>query len=62
MTAFLFPAMTANTQEKINVTLVVDGAEFSCQRNELAANSPYFEAMFGDNFVERHKDVIEIKV
>lgn len=44
-----------------SVTLEVDGAMFCCQRSALATESPYFEAMFSNNFAERNKTVIEIQ-
>ena len=45
-----------------SVTLEVDGAMFCCQRSALATESPYFEAMFSNNFAERNKTVIKIQV
>lgn len=45
-----------------DVTLKVDGTTFSCLRSALAVESPYFEAMFSNNFAERNKTVIEIQV
>ncbi|XP_034239153.1 kelch-like protein 12 isoform X2 [Thrips palmi] len=44
-----------------DVTLEVDGTLFSCVRSALAIESPYFEAMFSNNFAERNKTVIEIQ-
>ncbi|KAE8746421.1 hypothetical protein FOCC_FOCC006916 [Frankliniella occidentalis] len=44
-----------------DVTLEVDGHKFHCQRNELASRSPYFEAMFSPNFMEKEQKIIPIK-
>jgi kelch-like protein 17 (actinfilin) len=44
-----------------DVILKVGDVNFSCHRRILAECSPYFEAMFGNNFIERDKDVIEIQ-
>lgn len=44
------------------VTIEVDGDEFHCDRGELVRQSPYFEAMFNGNFIEKDKDRIRIQV
>jgi kelch-like protein 17 (actinfilin) len=44
-----------------DVILKVGDVNFPCHRRILAECSPYFEAMFGNNFIERDKDVIEIQ-
>lgn len=54
--------MNLNEKHKPDVVLEVDGVQFHCRRDELATQSPYFKAMFSNNFVEKHKDVIPIQV
>jgi hypothetical protein len=44
-----------------DVILKVGEANFHCDRRLLAEYSPYFQAMFGNNFIEREKTTIEIK-
>jgi hypothetical protein len=44
-----------------DVILKVGDVNFPCHRRILAECSPYFEAMFGNNFIERDKTVIEIQ-
>lgn len=44
-----------------DVILKVGDVNFPCHRRILAECSPYFEAMFGNNFIERDKAVIEIQ-
>jgi hypothetical protein len=45
-----------------DVILKVGETFFPCHRRILAEYSPYFQAMFGDNFIERDKATIEIQV
>lgn len=45
-----------------DVVLKVLNRKFPCNRKALASCSPYFEAMFGQNFAEKDKEEIEIQV
>ncbi|XP_071447104.1 kelch-like protein 30 [Hetaerina americana] len=44
-----------------DVILVVNGEQFHCHRQVLISQSSYFMAMFSHNFLEKDKDIIEIK-
>jgi kelch-like protein 20/kelch-like protein 24/35 len=44
-----------------DVILKVGGVNFPCHRRILAEYSPYFQAMFGNNFIERDKTTVEIE-
>jgi hypothetical protein len=44
-----------------DVILKVGDTSFPCHRKLLAEKSPYFQAMFGNNFIEREKTTIEIQ-
>jgi hypothetical protein len=44
-----------------DVILKVGDTSFPCHRSVLAEYSPYFQAMFGNDFVERDKTTIEIQ-
>jgi hypothetical protein len=44
-----------------DVILKVGDTSFPCHRRLLAEYSPYFQAMFGNNFIEREKTTIEIQ-
>ena len=44
-----------------DIILCVDGFEFPCHKNVLAASSPYFMAMFSSNLTERHQQRIFLK-
>uniref|UniRef100_A0AAQ6IQ21 BTB domain-containing protein n=2 Tax=Anabas testudineus TaxID=64144 RepID=A0AAQ6IQ21_ANATE len=50
-------------QEKIltDVLLCADNTEIPCHRNVLVSSSPYFRAMFCNNFMERYKTKINLK-
>ncbi|XP_023266343.1 kelch-like protein 38 isoform X1 [Seriola lalandi dorsalis] len=50
-------------QEKIltDVLLCSDNTEIPCHRNVLVSSSPYFRAMFCNNFIERQKTKIDLK-
>jgi hypothetical protein len=51
----------AQTISSCDVILKVGDAFFPCHRRILAEYSPYFQAMFGNNFIERDKATIEIQ-
>ncbi|XP_036393770.1 kelch-like protein 38 [Megalops cyprinoides] len=44
-----------------DVLLCSDGQEIPCHRNVLVSSSPYFRAMFCNNFRERHQARIDLK-
>lgn len=44
-----------------DVILQVGDVSFPCHRRILAECSPYFQAMFGNNFIERDKATVEIQ-
>ncbi|XP_078579866.1 uncharacterized protein LOC144864032 isoform X1 [Branchiostoma floridae x Branchiostoma japonicum] len=47
-------------EELTDVTLEVEGRSFPCHRNVLAANSPYFSAMFAGGLAEARQDRVTI--
>jgi hypothetical protein len=53
--------MAQKTSASYDVILKVGDASFRCHRRVLAEYSPYFEAMFGNNFIEKDKTTIEIQ-
>jgi len=53
--------MAQKTTASYDVILKVGDANFPCHRRILAEYSPYFEAMFGNNFIEKDKTTIEIQ-
>jgi hypothetical protein len=53
--------MAEKTTASYDVILKVGDANFPCHRRILAEYSPYFEAMFGNNFIEKDKTTIEIQ-
>lgn len=53
--------MAQNTTASYDVILKVGDVNFPCHRRVLAEYSPYFEAMFGNNFIEKDKTTIEIQ-
>ncbi|PSN54654.1 hypothetical protein C0J52_01082 [Blattella germanica] len=53
--------MEHNKDDSYDVILEVSGKCFPCQRRILAEHSPYFQAMFSNNFIERNKSSIEIQ-
>jgi hypothetical protein len=53
--------MAQKTTASYDVILKVGDASFPCHRRILAEYSPYFEAMFGNNFIEKNKTTIEIQ-
>ena len=48
-------------KEFVDVTLCVEGREFSCHKNVLAISSPFFMAMFSNGMVESQQDKITLK-
>lgn len=52
---------TGCSNEKDDVVLEVNGEKFLCERKLLSSSSAYFSAMFGDNFIEKNKKVINIQ-
>lgn len=44
------------------IVLIVEGVTFACSKRQLSKESPYFEAMFGGNFMETSKEQIELRV
>ncbi|XP_014377675.1 kelch-like protein 38 [Alligator sinensis] len=44
-----------------DVTLCTDGFEIPCHRNVLASSSPYFKAMFCNNFKESRQATVDLK-
>ncbi|CAL2052613.1 unnamed protein product [Caenorhabditis brenneri] len=46
---------------KSDITLVVDGQEFHCLKENLSRNSTYFESMFFSNFAEKDQEKVELK-
>lgn len=55
--------LNALRQENIltDVSLCSDDTEIHCHRNVLVSSSPYFRAMFCNNFLERHQTKINLK-
>jgi hypothetical protein len=53
--------MAQKTSTSYDVILKVGDANFPCHRRVLAEYSPYFEAMFRNNFIEKDKTTIEIQ-
>lgn len=55
--------LNALRREKIltDVTLCSGNAEFSCHRNVLVSSSPYFRAMFCNNFLESRQTKIQLR-
>lgn len=50
------------SNEKDDVVLEVNGEKFLCGRKLLSSHSAYFNAMFGDSFIEKNKKLINIQV
>ena len=48
-------------KEFVDVTLCVEGREFSCHKNVLAISSPFFMAMFSSDMVESSQEKITLK-
>ncbi|XP_069477688.1 kelch-like protein 38 [Ambystoma mexicanum] len=44
-----------------DVRICTGDHEFACHRNVLAASSPYFKAMFCNNFKESHQEKVDLK-
>lgn len=44
------------------ITLEIEGTSVKCKKDELASNSDYFKAMFEGNFVEKNKNIVQLKV
>ncbi|XP_069689017.1 kelch-like protein 38 isoform X1 [Periplaneta americana] len=53
--------MAKEATKNYDVILKVGNMRFPCYRKVLAEQSPYFQAMFGEHFVEREKSTIEIQ-
>ncbi|XP_069689026.1 kelch-like protein 38 isoform X1 [Periplaneta americana] len=53
--------MAKEATKNYDVILKVGNMKFPCYRKVLAEQSPYFQAMFGEHFVEREKSTIEIQ-
>lgn len=50
------------SSDKDDVVLEINGEKFLCGRKLLSSSSAYFNAMFGDSFIEKNKRLINIQV
>lgn len=48
--------------EDENVILEIEGDSITCNKEELAKESAYFEVMFTRDFLEKNKNTIQLKV
>lgn len=50
------------TKMEENITLVVEGEHFQCNKTRLSEISDYFAVMLGGNFSESKQNIVELKV
>lgn len=51
-----------DTEPSSKVVLKVKDELFHCDRDLLAKESPYFHAMFTNDFKEKHQELVTLKV
>lgn len=52
--------MESDQSKKVNI--IVKDEQFFCDKDVLCEQSPYFYAMFNNDFKEKNQDVVSIQV